>query len=83
LVGRHQVLETAADDDEDYDKEMKVLLDMEVKLRLLDLEGVELPESASGSTTAHTLQLLLLLTQAQSHVLLVRGPGSVCRGTYY
>jgi len=31
---------------EDYDKEMKVLLDMEVKLRLLDLEGVELPETA-------------------------------------
>merc|ERR1719334_898872 len=30
---------------EDYEKEMKVLLDMEVKLRLLDLEGVELPSS--------------------------------------
>jgi len=31
---------------EDYKKEMKVLLDMEVKLRLLDLEGVELPKEA-------------------------------------
>ena len=31
---------------EDFDKEMKVLLDMEVKLRLLDLEGVQLPDSA-------------------------------------
>lgn len=31
---------------EDFQKEMKVLLDMEVKLRLLDLEGVELPKAA-------------------------------------
>ena len=31
---------------DDYKNEMLVLLDMEVKLRLLDLEGVDLPETA-------------------------------------
>jgi hypothetical protein len=31
---------------DDFEKEMKILLDMEVRLRLLDLEGVDLPESA-------------------------------------
>lgn len=30
----------------DYEKEKKMLLDMEIKLRLLDLEGIDLPEEA-------------------------------------
>ena len=30
----------------DYDKERKTLLNMEVKLRLLELEGLELPAKA-------------------------------------
>ena len=31
---------------QDYDKEKEILTNMEIKLRLLDLEGVELPETA-------------------------------------
>ena len=30
----------------DYNKEKDILTNMEIKLRLLDLEGVELPETA-------------------------------------
>ena len=30
----------------DYQKEKEILTNMEIKLRLLDLEGVELPEVA-------------------------------------
>ena len=36
---------------DDYKNEMLVLLDMEVKLRLLDLEGVDLPETAPTVTS--------------------------------